>query len=160
MDTKNSNIKIAPSEETPFLFYWNTSCHLTNIWVPQKPLKCCSCKNSSLPVHNLLPEVPTVLSGGSLVGLWTLTLSAGSAGLVIEYGPCLFILHVHEPFLLYSLCPLILLTLVRSNVVKLKFITPGHQIQTARRPKESGEPIAVVSALLGQLGWATSNRRW
>lgn len=65
MDTKCSNIlKIALSEEKPYLLDWNTSPHITDVQLPQKSLNC-GCKNS-LPPLSLLPEVPTEPSGGTV----------------------------------------------------------------------------------------------
>lgn len=74
--------------------------------------------------------------------------------------PLCFIPHVYEPFLLYSLCAWIPSALLRSLVGKLEFITSDHQTQTARWPNGWREPTALCSGLLGQLGWATSNKRW
>lgn len=146
MDTKYGNIlKIAPGEKAPYFFDWNTSPHLTDIWLPQKPLRCRACKNS-------LPSLHPLLSGGTVytdLFCWIYWFRDGA-----------WALHVYEPFLFYSLNAWIPPALVSCHVGKLMFITLGHQTQTARWPKGWGEPIALVSALLGQLGWVTSNRRW
>lgn len=148
-------LKSSPSEETPYLFGWNTSPNQTDMR-PSKTSELLwllegSCDDAKTLYH--LSVLCWRFSVGRLMGLCTRTLSAGPTAWVtvprhhLLYWSCAwttcFSYCVHGPYLS---------ALARRQATQLKLIITSSQTQAARRPKRRGVPTALLC--WGQLGTA------